>query len=162
MPLSEEVEITATPVQHFSGRGLFDRNHTLWAGYVLSGLSGTAYFAGDTGWGPHFQQVRDRFGAVDLALLPIGAYKPRWFMAPIHLSPAEAVEAHEVLDAGASVAMHYGTFNMADDGQDEAVRALQAARKEKQVPPSRFWTLAFGEGRDVPRRTDSSDTPRPR
>jgi L-ascorbate metabolism protein UlaG (beta-lactamase superfamily) len=160
VPLNEEIEITATPAQHFSGRGLFDRNHTLWAGYVLSGTSGTAYFAGDTGWGPHFRQVRERFGPPRLALLPIGAYKPRWFMAPIHLSPSEAVEAHEVLAPSVSVATHYGTFNMADDGQGEAVRALHSALQEKQVPESRFWTLEFGEGRNVPPLTDRPDTPR--
>ena len=161
-PVSEEVVVTATPAQHFSGRGLFDRQHTLWTGYVLSGPSGVAYFAGDTGWGPHFQQVRERFGAVRLALLPIGAYKPDWFMSPVHISPAEAVEAHEVLEAGVSVAMHYGTFNLADDGQDEPVRALQSALLEKEVPASRFWTLAFGAGRSVPPLPDQRDTLPPR
>lgn len=162
LPLSEEVGLTATPAQHFSGRGLFDRQRTLWTGYVLSGPSGVAYFAGDTGWGPHFRQVRERFGAVRLALLPIGAYKPRWFMGPIHLSPVEAVEAHQVLEPSVSVAMHYGTFNMADDGQDEAVRALQSARQEKHVPASRFWMLEFGEGRSVPPLTDRPGTRRQR
>jgi L-ascorbate metabolism protein UlaG (beta-lactamase superfamily) len=154
-PLGAAVTVTATPAQHFSGRGLFDRNHALWAGFVLSGPSGDAYFAGDTGWGPHFRQVRERFGAPRLALLPIGAYKPRWFMAPIHLSPAEAVEAHAVLGAGMSVPMHYGTFNMADDGQDQAIRDLRSARQETGVSASEFQTLAFGEGRDIPSQPDT-------
>jgi len=148
--LSEEVVVTATPAQHYSSRGLFDRQRTLWAGYVVSGPSGSAYFAGDTGWGPHFEQVRERFGPVRLAILPIGAYKPEWFMAPIHISPAEAVDAHLVLEAGVSVPMHYGTFNLADDGQYEAVEDLRSALMERGVPESRFWTLEFGEGRDVP------------
>lgn len=100
--LSEEVALTATPAQHYSGRGLFDCQRTLWAGYVISGPSGVAYFAGDTGWGPHFQQVRERFGPVRLAILPIGAYKPEWFMHPIHISPKEAVNAHEVLEVSVS------------------------------------------------------------
>jgi len=162
LPLNDEVVLTATPAQHFSGRGLFDRNRTLWVGYVMNGPSGVAYFAGDTGWGPHFQQVHERFGAVRLAILPIGAYEPAWFMQPIHISPAEAVDAHEVLEAGVSVAMHYGTFNLADDGQDEPVHALQSALLEKHVPQSRFWTLDFGEGRSLPPLPDRPDTPHPR
>lgn len=150
LPLGDQLTVTATPAQHFSARGLFDRQETLWMGFVLRGPSGTAYFAGDTGWGPHFEQVRERFGRVRLALLPIGAYKPRWFMGPVHISPEEAVDAHEILDAGTSVAIHHGTFDLADDGQREPVRDLHASLTRKQVPTSRFWTPAFGEGRSVP------------
>ncbi len=144
-----EVKLTAVPVQHFSGRGLCDRNGTLWAGWVLQGKTGgNAYFAGDTGFGPHFAQVGERFAPLRLAVLPIGAYKPEWFMKPIHVSPAEAVEAAKALRAKVNVPMHYGTFNLADDGQDEPLQALTEATKAPGSPV--FWPLGFGEGRDVP------------
>lgn len=160
--LPGEITLTAVPAQHFSARGLFDRNRTLWAGYSFSGPSGTAYFAGDTGWGPHFQQVRERFGRVRLAILPIGAYRPRWFMAPIHISPAEAADAHQVLGAATSVGMHFGTFDLADDGQAEPLDALSTALREKRIDASRFWILGFGESRYVPLLPDLSDGPEPR
>ena len=91
-------------------------------------------------------------GRVSLALLPIGAFRPRWFMRPIHLSPADAVRAHQVLGAHTSMAIHFGTFRLGDDGQFEAVTALRRALKKAAVPPSRFWVLGFGQGRAVPSR----------
>jgi L-ascorbate metabolism protein UlaG (beta-lactamase superfamily) len=91
--LAPGVRVTAVPAAHFSGRGLFDRDRTLWCGFVVEGPSGRVYYAGDTGWGPHFAEVRARFGPVRLALLPIGAYRPRWFMKPVHVDPFEAVAA---------------------------------------------------------------------
>ncbi len=142
------VEIIGVPTRHFSNRGLCDRNTTLWLGYVVRGPAGMAYFAGDTGFGGHFAAVRERLGPVRLALLPIGAYKPEWFMAPVHVSPAEAVEAHLALGAKTSVGMHFGTFILADDGETEPVEALERAKKERGVDA--FWVLGFGEGRNVP------------
>jgi L-ascorbate metabolism protein UlaG (beta-lactamase superfamily) len=123
--------VTAVPARHFSGRGLRDTNATLWCGYAIESAAGTVYFAGDTGWGPHFQQIRERLGAPRLALLPIGAYRPEWFMSPVHMSPREAVEAHGVLGAAASVAIHYGVFAIADDGAAEAVDELARAREPR-------------------------------
>src|SRR5262249_32374809 len=79
--VGNDVRVTAVPAQHFSARGVRDRNRTLWCGYVLQGQSGTIYYAGDTGWSPHFQGIRDRFGPPRLALIPIGAYLPLWFMS---------------------------------------------------------------------------------
>jgi L-ascorbate metabolism protein UlaG (beta-lactamase superfamily) len=106
------------PAQHFSARGLFDRNSTLWCGYVIETGDRIVYFAGDTGFGDHFASIRERFGAPSLALLPIGAYEPRWFMSPIHMAPDEAIRAHEILAAATSIAIHHGTFQLADDGID--------------------------------------------
>ncbi|HLI84125.1 MAG TPA: MBL fold metallo-hydrolase [Bryobacteraceae bacterium] len=82
------IAVHSVPTLHFSGRGLFDRNRTLWCGYVIEAAHQTIYFAGDTGFGPHFAQIRERFGPPRLALLPIGASEPRWFMAPVHMARA--------------------------------------------------------------------------
>lgn len=144
------LRITAVPAQHFSGRGLGDRDRTLWAGFVVQGPAGTVYFAGDTGWGPHFAQIAARFGPPRLALLPIGAYRPRWFMAPMHIDPEEAVRAHRLLGARTSVGIHWGTFPLADDGQHEPLRDLALARSRHGVPPTAFRALGFGEGVDLP------------
>ena len=144
------LSVTSVPAQHFSGRVPFRRNRTLWNGFVVSGSAGNVFFAGDTGYGRHFAQIRDRFGEIRLALLPIGAYKPVWFMGPVHMSPAEALAAHRDLGAGASVGMHYGTFELADDGQEEPGREIERLLAESPEPRPRFWLLDPGEGRDVP------------
>ncbi|MCA9712376.1 MAG: MBL fold metallo-hydrolase, partial [Myxococcales bacterium] len=121
------LDVHAVPARHFSGRTPFDRDQTLWLGLWVRGPAGSVLFAGDTGLGPHFEQIHARLGAPDVALLPIGAFRPRWFMRPIHMSPAEAVQAHLTLRAGVTVPMHYGTFPLADDGFDEPPRELRAA-----------------------------------
>lgn len=152
--LRNGVRVTAVPAEHFSNRGLTDRDTTLWTGYAIEGSAGYAYFAGDTGYGPHFEQIRARFGRPRLAILPIGAFAPEWFMAPVHIAPWEAVKAHQVMGAGKSLAMHFGTFRLADDGQDEPVERLVEARAEAGIDPDDFWVLDFGEGRDVPPLAD--------
>ena len=141
------ITLRSVPNQHFSNRGLFDADGTLWTAWVLEGKGGRAYFGGDTGYGPHFAEVEKRLGPMRLAVLPIGAYKPEWFMSPVHMSPKEAVQASLDLHATMAVPMHYGTFPLADDGETEAVEALTAAIAEKPAP---FVVLGFGEGRDVP------------
>jgi L-ascorbate metabolism protein UlaG (beta-lactamase superfamily) len=148
--LSGTVRVTAVPARHFSARGLRDRNATLWCGYAVTGPAGAVYFAGDTGYGEHLGQVAGRFGPPRLALLPVGAWLPRWFMAPVHLSPDEAVRAHRKLGAGTSVAIHFGTFPLADDSEGQAVAELAAALRRAGEPAPRFWVLGFGEGREVP------------
>lgn len=148
--IADGVTVTCVQVQHFSGRGLMDRNGTLWCGFVIEGPSGRVYFAGDTGYGPHFAETREQFGPMRLALLPIGAYRPAWFMAPFHISPESAVRAHRALDAGTSLGIHFGTFSLADDGQSEPVDDLRAALEAKGIDAERFWALEHGVGRDVP------------
>jgi L-ascorbate metabolism protein UlaG (beta-lactamase superfamily) len=140
-----DATITAVPAQHFSARTAWDRNATLWCGFVVEVDGVTIYFAGDTGYTPQFAEIGDRFPAVDVALLPIGAYEPRWFMEPVHMNPDEAVRAH--VDAGArvSVGMHFGTFQLTDEGIDDPLRALDAARTRHDVAPSAFRVLDFGE-----------------
>ena len=142
------VTITSVPSKHFSARGLSDRDRNLWGGFVLSGPSGNLYFAGDTGWGGHFAEIGRRFAPIRLAMLPIGAYLPRWFMHNTHIDPEEAVEAHLALGAKTSVAMHYGTFRLSDEGMTDPVRDLHIAMKRKQV--SNFLVLEQGEGQEVP------------
>jgi len=144
------LRVTAVPAQHFSMRGACDRDSSLWAGFVIEGDGGPVYFAGDTGWGPHFAQIREHFGPMRLALLPIGAYEPRWLMAPMHIDPAEAVAAHRLLGAKTSVAIHYATFSQADEGQDAPARALTAALSPAEKAAGSFLLLPFGEGRSLP------------
>ena len=119
--------ITCLPARHFSARGLTDRNRTLWCGYWIPTLAGNVYFAADTAFGPHFEQIRTRLGPPRLALLPIGAYKPEWFMQPVHMSPPQAVEAHRLLGAERSLAIHWGTFQLADDSRLEPADELRRA-----------------------------------
>jgi L-ascorbate metabolism protein UlaG (beta-lactamase superfamily) len=137
------LRVTATPARHFAARTPFDRNRTLWAGFMLSVGAGTVLFAGDSGAGPHWGDIRARLGAPDVALLPIGAYEPRWFMAPVHMDPAEAMEAHQTLGARQSVGMHFGTFQLTDEAIDAPVLALEAAAQAAGVDT--FATLGFGE-----------------
>ena len=139
-------EIVLTPAQHWSSRTMFDRRRTLWGGCMLR-VPGAPriYFAGDTGYAPFFSDVRERLGAPDVALLPIGAYEPRWFMKPMHMTPEEAVRAHVDLGAKVSIATHHGVFRMADDGFDTPVRLLADARAAAGMPPEDFRVLDVGE-----------------
>jgi L-ascorbate metabolism protein UlaG (beta-lactamase superfamily) len=141
------VTVRSVPSQHASGRGLFDANRTLWTAWVLEGPAGRAYFAGDTGYGPHFAEAARRLGPMRVAVLPIGAFRPEWFMGPVHMSPREAVQAARDLQASLAIPIHFGTFPLADDGEAEPVQALLAARADAGVP---FEVLGFGEGRNAP------------
>lgn len=134
------VKIHSVPALHFSGRGLFDRNRALWCGYMIETQQRMIYFAGDTAFGAHFAQIRERFGSPRIALLPIGAYQPRWFMAPVHMAPGEAVRAHEILGAATSIAIHHGTFQLTDEAIDTPKQDLAA-----HVNDQAFLTLNNGE-----------------
>jgi L-ascorbate metabolism protein UlaG (beta-lactamase superfamily) len=115
------VTLTSVPNQHFSNRGLSDSDGTLWTAWVLEGTQGRVYFGGDTAYGPHFKAVGERLGPFRLAVLPIGAWQPEWFMSGVHMGPAQAVAAMADLKAAVMVPMHYGTFPLADDGEEAAV-----------------------------------------
>jgi L-ascorbate metabolism protein UlaG (beta-lactamase superfamily) len=139
-----DVEVTCTPAQHFSARGLRDRNRTLWGGFGLKVAGKTIYFAGDTGYCGHFAEIAARLPAIDAAFIPIGAYEPRWFMAPVHVSPEESIRIHLDLKPHVSVAMHFGTFKLSDEGIDDPVTRLIAARKAAGVEPTAFLVPEFG------------------
>ena len=137
--------VHCVPALHFSSRGISDRNRTLWCGYVIECQERFVYFAGDTAFGNHFDQIREEFGPPHLALLPIGAYEPRWFMSPVHMAPEEAIRAHEILAARTSIAIHHGTFQLADEGIDTPKKQLIAYAANKT-----FLVLNNGQFADVP------------
>ncbi len=139
------ISITATRAHHFSARTPFDRNRALWSGFATAADGVRIYFAGDTAYAPFFRELRERIGPIDLALLPIGAYEPRWFMQSVHMNPAEAVQAHEELQSPLSVAMHFGTFQLTTEGIDAPPRALEEALRARGHAPSSFRVLEFGE-----------------
>jgi L-ascorbate metabolism protein UlaG (beta-lactamase superfamily) len=141
---TSSLPITLTPAQHFSARSPLDRNRALWGGFLIGLAGARILFSGDTGYGSFFRDIRQRLGPIDLALLPIGAYEPRWFMQFVHMNPAEAVQAHLDLEASESIGMHFGTFQLTTEGIDEPLLALDAARRAKSLPQSSFRTLCFG------------------
>jgi len=139
--------VTLTPAHHFSARTPWDRNRALWGGFVVRAGGCSIYFAGDSAYAPFFRDIPRRLGAIDLALLPIGAYEPRWFMQAVHMNPAEAVQAHLDLGASASIGMHFGTIQLTAEGINDPVHDLAEALREREVPPDRFATLEFGGSR---------------
>ena len=143
--LSDELEIHFVPVQHFSGRSLFNRDSTLWGGYVIKLGESKIYFGGDSGYAEHYQQTFDQFGPMDLALLPIGAYAPRSFMVYAHMDPAQAVQAHLDLRAQQSIGMHYGTFQLTSEPFNEPEALLQQETANAGLGENTFITLPFGE-----------------
>jgi L-ascorbate metabolism protein UlaG (beta-lactamase superfamily) len=132
------------PAQHWSRRGMFDRRKTLWGGHLVESSAGTVLFAGDTGYGPHFSAIRKRLGSPDIALLPIGAYEPRWFMMSQHMDPDDAVRAHLDLGAGLSIGMHFATFQLTDEGIHAPVEALETARTNERIAAEEFIAPDFG------------------
>jgi len=141
------ITVTPVPTRHWSARSLSDRNMSLWASFVIEAPAGRIYFVGDSGYGEgrHFRAARERYGPFRVALLPIGAYEPRWFMRDQHMNPAEAGQA--LIDCGAEFALahHYGTFQLTDEAIDAPLTALAEARGRAGISPERFRTLRPGE-----------------
>lgn len=141
---------TLTPAQHWSARGLMDRREALWGSFsvewaVPNKKPYRIYFSGDTGWGNHFKATAEKLGDFQLSFLPIGAYEPRWFMKAQHINPTEAVDAHLSLQSKVSIGMHFGTFQLTDEGIDEPVLDLKKALIEKNISNDQFQVLEFGE-----------------
>jgi L-ascorbate metabolism protein UlaG (beta-lactamase superfamily) len=142
------VEVTFVPAQHWSRRGPFDLCRSLWGGWVLRPVGGEAtFFAGDTGYGPHFRQIGEKIPRIGTAIMPVGAYQPRWFMAPVHTDPEEAVQA--ALDVGARriVPIHYGTFVLSREPVLEPLHRARDAWLRAGRKADDFWGLALGETR---------------
>lgn len=138
--VSELIDIAAVQAQHFSSRGPFDRDKTLWAGFVIKSQQGNIYFAGDTGYNTFFKEIGERYAPIKTALIPIGAYIPRWFMSPVHVDPVQGIQIHKDVKAELSIGMHFGTFPLADDGHDDPINEFNAA-----VGNENFVLLGEGE-----------------
>lgn len=147
--------ITAVPAQHFSGRSLANRDRTLWSGFAIAAGEWRVLFAGDTGYHPEFAEIGRRLGPFDLALLPIGAYSPRWFMRPVHMDADEAVAAAIDLGRGAGaappalLATHWGTFRLTEEPMDEPPRRARDAWAARQLPADRCWVLGGDRTRSL-------------
>lgn len=138
------VKLYCLPAQHFSGRSLFDRNRTLWCSWLLQIGDKRLYFVGDTGYAPYFKDVGVTFGPIDCSLIPIGAYRPRWYMHPVHVDVREAVQIHKDVRSNFSIASHWGTFALAQEPAHEPEYYLEKVAEEEGVRDS-FRTLHFGE-----------------
>ena len=143
-------KITYVPAQHFSARFPWDHNKALWGGFTVMSDTGLLYFAGDTGSGGHFEEIKKRIGSPRLALLPIGAFEPRWFMQAAHMSPQDAVQVHRNLEAQTSLAIHHGTFRLSDEGIDDPMKELKRELHDQHIDESKFWVLQPGQSRKVP------------
>lgn len=142
--VNDDLKFVFTPSQHWSSRNLRDKNASLWGSFLIIYKGQKIYFAGDTGYGEHFKKLRDHFGRIDLALLPIGAYEPRWFMKAHHMNPADAVQAHLDLEARKSVAIHFGTFQLTDELPEQPIQDLKKALADRNVPAENFVILSPG------------------
>ncbi len=145
--LGSGVAVTLVPTRHWTARGLFDRNRALWASFVLETPAGKIYVVCDSGYGDgkHFRHVAQAHGPLRLAILPIGAYEPRWFMRDQHMNPSDAVKALDDCGAQAALAHHHGTFQLTDEAIDAPLAALHAALDEAKIPRERFVALKPGQ-----------------
>ena len=143
------LKLSLVPAQHWSARTPWDRDRTLWGGWVIEQPDFRFLFAGDTGYSPVFKDIGERFGSFDLAAIPIGAYEPRWFMRVMHVNPEEAVKIHQDIRARRSVAMHWGTFILTDEPLDEPPHRLAAARLAAGIAPEEFFLMKHGETRKL-------------
>lgn len=145
--LNAKVAVTFVPTRHWSARSLTDRNLSLWAGFVIETPGRTIFHVPDSGYGDgyHFRTARERYGPFRLAILPIGAYEPRWFMRDQHMNPEESVRAFQ--DSGAEFALghHYGTFQLTEEPIDAPEIALASALAQAEIGPERFRLLKPGQ-----------------
>lgn len=141
-----DIQIQALPSQHWSARGLGDRFETLWASWSIKIADQHFWFAGDTGYNDtQFKQIGERIAPVDLALIPIGAYSPRWFMQHYHVNPAEAVKIHQDIGAAKSIGMHWGTFPLTAEEPGAPVIELEKAKKAAEIKDQDFISMAIGQ-----------------
>src|SRR4030042_582127 len=135
----------SVPLQHFSGRSPFVRNETLWSGWVIESKLGKTFFAGDTGYSPVFTEIGDRFGPVQISIIPIGAYRPRWFMSPVQVDPPDAIKILKDTHSQKAIAGHWGTFKLSDEPLGEPPVYLRKALREDGMDEGQFIPMKFGE-----------------
>ena len=135
----------SVPIQHFSGRSPFDRNETLWSGWMVETKSAKIFFAGDTGYSPVYKEIGDRFGPIQISIIPIGAYRPRWFMSPVHVDPPEAIKILKDTHSQIAIAGHWGTFKLSDEPLGEPPLYLRKAMRENGIEQGKFIIMKFGE-----------------
>lgn len=154
--LDPDCSVDIVPAYHWSARGSGDRRMALWGGFMLRTPAGLVFFAGDTGYGDGaiFRTMRERYGAPDVALLPIGAYAPRWFMAAQHTDPDEAVRIMLDLDARSAIGIHWGSFQLTDEAREEPSALLRQALQDRGIAETRFAAAAPGDVFDVPASAD--------
>jgi L-ascorbate metabolism protein UlaG (beta-lactamase superfamily) len=144
------LEVTFVPAHHWSRRGLFDRCASLWGGWVLTAAGGPrVYHAGDSGYGPFFAEIGRRCPGIDVALLPVGAYAPRWFMRPVHTDPDEAVQAAHDVGTRVMVPMHWGSFQLSQEPVLEPIERTRTAWAAAGRDPADLWDLAVGESHPI-------------
>lgn len=143
----DAMTFTAVPAQHFSGRGLFDRNCTLWMGCVVEFKQAKrVYFVGDTGYNAFdFKEIKSKFSEMDLSLIPIGVYRPRAFMKAVHVSPYESIQIHTDVQSKLSIAGHWGTFRLSSEEMDRPPYDLFCALERSDICPSTFRVLNPGQ-----------------
>lgn len=145
--LTPEVSVTLTPANHWSARGLGDRRMALWSGFWIDAPGARIWFAGDTGYGDGaiFREIRSRHGSPDIALIPIGAYEPRWFMSAQHVAPEEAVRIFKDVGPAQALGFHWGTFQLTDEARKEPIELLRDSLEEADIDAGRFIPLAPGQ-----------------
>lgn len=131
--INDKMTITLLPARHWSRRSLRDTNQSLWGSFLLSSGSKNVYFAGDTGFGKHFELIAKKYPEIDVAMIPIGAYEPRWFMKEAHMNPEDAVDAHLILKPKQSIGMHFGTFQLTDEGPLKPIEELEKICAQKLI-----------------------------
>ncbi|MDQ2790664.1 MAG: MBL fold metallo-hydrolase [Actinomycetota bacterium] len=145
------LEVAFVPAHHWSRRGLFDHCATLWGGFILTVPDGPrVYHAGDSAYGPFFAEIGSRYPGIDAAMLPVGAYAPRWFMHTMHMDPEEAVQAAQDIGARIMVPMHWGTFQLSREPALEPIERTRAAWTAAGRDRPDLWDLAVGEGHPLP------------
>jgi L-ascorbate metabolism protein UlaG (beta-lactamase superfamily) len=150
--LAPNVDVHLEQAYHWSARGLHDRRKALWGAFVITTPEGPIYFAGDTAYrdGKTFKEAHAKYGDFRVAMLPIGAYAPRWFMKNNHMGPDEAVQAHRDLGQPFSLAMHFQTLQLTDEAIDAPAAELAAALDSGGLKRDRFLATAIGAGYDIP------------
>lgn len=139
------ISIHLEPAQHWSARGVFDRNKALWGSFIINFQNYQIYFAGDSGYDQKmFQDIASKYPNISLSIIPIGAYEPRWFMSGIHMNPEEAIKTHLDLKSKYSIAGHFGTFQLTEEGYDDPVKDLEKAKKKFGISSKEFTSMKIG------------------